>query len=419
MATLYRSFDDDTLDVKPSGTTLKRGATAGDYLVKDDAARRTVRYQNSDAQTARGLSYDGMLSGGTVEVFLLVRDLGTNPASARVVAFATDSPDNEYGAILNTVAGRLVVYKRVEGAYSELVRISVELSTATYYATRLRVTPGSPNRIQYRVWEPADYANPGADEPGTWDADTTDSQLGIGPGGAQEGGWIGHVGFDADGVPVYYDAIGIGTGGDPAPMEPVGEPIHLEALSTTATAADARLTRRARLGAASEAVSAARGEPVRRIEAHATPSARSAATGSLARPVHLSAQSVTTTGASLQASAAIRLAAAATVTTSASAGLRRRVQPVGITEVTSSASGTLVRRVRTHSRAATYTGATGAILRAVRVVGSARGASAAHATLSVGDPLPHPTTLGVTIEDIYTLRVTIEDIYTLAAIIED
>jgi|GEM_PF-6589452 len=199
----------------------------------------------------------------------------------------------------------------------------------------------------------------------------------------------------------------------------VSTAIRLRATAAVKTGTDAALTRQAWPTGAARVDTSAAASLNRAVRVSGEGASHTASVGAVSRSVRLSAISATATSASLQADASIRLAATATVTSSASAGLHRRVQPVSITEATSSTSGALARRVRMRSRADIHTGAGADVLRAVRVAGSTRAVSAAHAILSVGDPLPHPTTLGVTIEDIYTLGVAVEDIYTLAAIIED
>lgn len=177
-------------------------------------------------------------------------------------------------------------------------------------------------------------------------------------------------------------------------IHPTTEPIYLSAQSDSYTTSDARLTRRARLGATSESVSAGIGAPVRRIEAGAASTAQAGATASLSRAVHLSAESVTTTGASLQASTAIRLRATAAAKTGTEAAVTRQILATGESSTTGAVDASLSRVVRASSESVSHTAAVGALARPIQL--SATSSTATSASLQAAAPLRLSATTTVT-----------------------
>ena len=207
MATLFRDFSNTAVDSQPANTTLRRSASSGDFVRRDDDNEAVLRYRaSSGGIAARGLQYDAVSSSGTVEVFGLARDQDeTSPVSLRLVCFASDAPDNEYGAIIDATKNVIQLYKRINGSFSTLSEISKSINSNLYDNIRLQVAPGSPNELKLRVWDE------GASEPSTWDVTTTDNEL-----DTTNGGWIGHIGF-AESESVLFKKVGIGTNGDAAP----------------------------------------------------------------------------------------------------------------------------------------------------------------------------------------------------------
>ena len=209
MGQLYRAFSDTAVGDQPAGTTLKRASVTGDYTRQDDGADPVLRYRATGGTAARGLAYDDAVCSGQTEVLVQVRDANaSDPASARAILFASDSPDNEYGVVLNTFNDNVVVYRRVNGGFSAIGSASpFGINTSTYYNLRFQVTPGSPNQIKAKLWEEGDI------EP-SWLLETTDSNLTLSTG------WAGHVGF-AQSASIFYKFASFGWDGDPAPTEPV------------------------------------------------------------------------------------------------------------------------------------------------------------------------------------------------------
>ena len=207
MGQLYRAFTDTAIGDQPSGTTLKRNAAAGNYTRQDDGTNEVLRYRATSGGTAaRGLAYDDAVCSGQTEMLAQIRDANNSvPSSGRLLLFASDGPDNEYGASLGT---NFTVYRRVNGSYSALAQYEFSVPSSVYYNIRFQVTPGSPNQIKAKVWTEGDT------EP-AWQIETTNSNLSL------SSGWAGHVGF-ATNDNVYYKFASFGWDGDPAPTGPVG-----------------------------------------------------------------------------------------------------------------------------------------------------------------------------------------------------
>lgn len=210
MAQYYNDFTAASVGDLPIGASLTRGSVSGDYSVQLQGGVNQLRYRAPSGGTlARGLRYS-IESAGVTELYTIITDIApSDPASGRLIAFASDGPDNEYGVVLNFSLNTVATYRRVSGTFTAIgTAASITLNAGSYYKARFRVTPGSPNRLQARVWAEA------GEEPGTWLVDVTDSERTL------SGGWLGHIGF-AQGVNVFFKEIGIGTNGDPAPTEPV------------------------------------------------------------------------------------------------------------------------------------------------------------------------------------------------------
>ena len=209
MGQLYYNFEDTTAGSQPADTTLKRSGSAGHYTKQVDGAKDVLRYlATSGGIAARGLAYDNAVCSGQTEMLTQVRDADlSNPASGRLVLFASDGPDNEYGAYLDENLNRLQLYRRVNGGFAGITNTGIIISSLIYYNIRLQVTPGSPNQLKAKVWAEGDT------EP-AWQIETTDSNLSL------SSGWAGHVGFAVDDN-VYYNFTAFGWDGDPAPTGPV------------------------------------------------------------------------------------------------------------------------------------------------------------------------------------------------------
>jgi hypothetical protein len=223
MSQYFTDYTDVTVGSQPPDTTVKRAASANTYSVRSVAGANVLRYlETTGSAVARGLSYDLVPSSGVTEVFFEVGDPDdSSPSSARIVVFASDNPDTEYGVIFSGPQGReYTIYKRVSGAYTSL-EDATEFATAAYFNARFRVTPGSPNRLQARFWVS------GSTEPTTWTLDVTDTL-------AISDGWTGHIGF-AINDNVYFNSLGVGTDGQPAPASAGDIEAPTPAVTTTDT----------------------------------------------------------------------------------------------------------------------------------------------------------------------------------------
>jgi len=221
----FTDFSATTPGLLPPDTILKRGSVSGDYQCIDTDGQSLRYLAPNGGSIARGLAYTNMVSAGEVDVYLEFNDINdSSPASGRVVVFASDAPDNEYGCYVDVFNNAKTVYRRVAGVFTSIVSLSdTSLVAGRPYKLRFTVTPGSPNILKMRCWEYYDA------EPTTWDINTTNSNLTLSTG------WIGHIGFAED-KEVVYQAIGIGLNGDAAPSGITGTPYSItQDLSTTVT----------------------------------------------------------------------------------------------------------------------------------------------------------------------------------------
>lgn len=204
--TFYTDFSTDTIGSLPANTALKRNAVAGDYQVFDDAGTKVLRFQSTGTETARGLEFTALAAAGVTEIFARVKDNDTAPPSIRLVGFASDEPDNEYGAQQSSGVDTIVAYRRVSGTFTSIQQVSYVTGTTNYRNMLFRITPGTPNLIQIKVWTGDRFT----DETASWTIDTTDVNRTL------TDGWLGVVGFDSLAA-CYYECFGIGINGNAAP----------------------------------------------------------------------------------------------------------------------------------------------------------------------------------------------------------
>lgn len=211
MAQFFSDFSKDTVGEMPSGFSLKRNSTPNDYTVVSRNSRQELQFLRTGAtQSSRGLAVADVPSSGWTEIYAQVRDLGSNPNSARLVVYATETPENEYGAQFQSPG--LTLYSRSNGAYKSLTTATYTPSTG-YYNIRFRVVPYYTiydRLLQMKVWSVDD------EEPNDWRLSTVTRDI------PADEGWVGLVGF-ANNAEVFYSKFGVGTDGDPAPTEPLPE----------------------------------------------------------------------------------------------------------------------------------------------------------------------------------------------------
>ena len=156
MAQYFTDFSGDTVGSAPSDTQAKRASVAGDYTVVTAGSDKNLSYSpSSGGTTARGLAYTLAPSQGKTEAVVHYRDeFVSSPASARLVLFASDSPDNEYGALYSQGSNLIVLYKRVAGSYSELARTSAlnqnEVTEAQFIKVQVEPTATN-NAIKAKI----------------------------------------------------------------------------------------------------------------------------------------------------------------------------------------------------------------------------------------------------------------------------
>ena len=214
MAQYFTDFSGDTVGLAPADTEAKRASVAGDYTVVTAGSEKNLSYSpSSGGTTARGLAYSLAPSSGQTEILVRFEDPSSSPASARAVLFASDGPDNEYGALIQKTSEELLIYRRVAGSYSERgSSYNNGFRASEKFLLRFQVTPdASGNLLKASAW-----IGLLADEPASWQIEISDSELNI----LASTGWSGHVGFDDD-TDVRYLQVGIGTNGDAAPTSAV------------------------------------------------------------------------------------------------------------------------------------------------------------------------------------------------------
>lgn len=214
MAQVFKDFQSDPLGNVPEGMVLRRSAVSSEYQIAENGGTKFLKYLSVAAISAKGLSYLGAPSSGVTEIYAEIRDIDTsNPASARVVLFASDGPDNEYGVYYDRGTNRIDLYSRVAGNFNVVSRLTTEsglFPTTEYYHVLFKVIPAiapeTRNGLFVKFWKQD------VPEPETWTIETDSSALTLSTG------WSGHVGF-AQNDEVRYRAIGIGTNNDPAPRQ--------------------------------------------------------------------------------------------------------------------------------------------------------------------------------------------------------
>ena len=209
VTTYFTDFSGDTVGQLPAGTALRRSGEAGDYLVVDLSGTKAVEF---DALAGSGnphaLSFTALACEGDTEAYTLLRDINSNPTSARLILFAQDSPQNEYGCNVSSLNNNVILYRRVSGSYTALATVGKTIDSTLQYHVTFKVTPGTPNQLEAYVWEDGDS------KPVSPTITATDSTY------TTPTGYAGFIGFNVnDANPVYYYRYGLGINGTPAPTE--------------------------------------------------------------------------------------------------------------------------------------------------------------------------------------------------------
>lgn len=199
-------------------TGLPTGATGG-YCMKIDPSA-TSRY---------AVSWDTVGDPGDVDLQLLYRwqvdtENGTTGDGRGIICGSGGTTDEDAYFIEHAVSGAATNQYIAEynSGTSNIIATdtSVTLSADTWYWTRFERISSS-DTLRFKTWSGAI-----GDEPGAWDASTTDA--------SRNTGWVALGSFD--GAPIMWvDVIGVGTSGDAAPDE---EPVIDETAGSDTILAD-------------------------------------------------------------------------------------------------------------------------------------------------------------------------------------
>lgn len=223
MAQFYRDFQNDTLGAAPPGFTARGGGAASVTLTVQYSSgqdRNYLRYVKASDPALQMASLDVVGTVTDVETAGLVSvwDEGENGTriAGQSVRFSGTSPSEsfvEYSLARMNDEQRIQFTRSDAGAQVTPTQVNYPWvgSIVTLYAVRTQ-TIGTTRRM--KIWVPANpFTNPTADEPATWQIDTTNALV-------TAAGRVGITrasttnGSNGD----RWFAFGVGTGGDPAPL---------------------------------------------------------------------------------------------------------------------------------------------------------------------------------------------------------
>lgn len=207
MATYFTDFSEYSTGSAPPDWTEPYNSQFG-WPVEADAGspggqRLTVERPNVTAEP-HVLTWDDVDSDAErqdAEVLALIEFPSTPDGQLGLVARATGAEDTEEMYNCTVSLGGFNTFRFVNGSFTGLVSGTHSFSAGDLIWVRFRVNGSS---IRLRIWQD------GNSEPGTWDVDTTDSNV-TGDGG------VGIYAFSDDLPDAYVHQVGVGTGGDTAP----------------------------------------------------------------------------------------------------------------------------------------------------------------------------------------------------------
>ena len=204
MAAYNEDFSGFSTGSLPSGWT-ERWATADPAWTAetggDDQILKCTITTGTQVTACSRNDVDSDADRDDVEVLTLfrVRAVSTATTNGGVVARGSGGTSTKYGYSANIYDNDLIVHKYVNNTGTTISTSAKSLTADTWYWLRFRVNGTS---LKARIW--AD----GGSEPGSWDIDTTDSDI-------SAAGWVGARGTSPSGDP-EYDLIAIATNGDTA-----------------------------------------------------------------------------------------------------------------------------------------------------------------------------------------------------------
>jgi hypothetical protein len=149
------------------------------------------------------IGWDAPPVGTDMEVVARVRSPSTSDSMGVLVRA---SQGNAYGLIANPSSNWLRIFRIVNDVPTQIANLNISVSSSTWYWLRFRA---SGSLITGRIWAA------GGSEPSSWSVQAMDGTVGSGRVGV--GPWPSSPGNTN--TERQVDVVGIGYGGDPAPME--------------------------------------------------------------------------------------------------------------------------------------------------------------------------------------------------------
>ncbi|ATG73688.1 hypothetical protein AN401_07295 [Zobellella denitrificans] len=202
MAKFFRNFQGDAIDAAPVGWT-NRWVTSGTWAVRFKQGKMLENSGTPDAR--RALSYDAPGSPTDVELLTRFRTSNQSGTNQQGLLFArgAGAAGSETGYRVWVNATQIALGRFVSGTATTITTASFSAAANVWYRVRFRVNGTS---LRVRIWAE------GTTEPGTWNIDTTDSNI-------ASGGWCGVHAFESDGVRDWL-WLSVGTAGDTADDPP-------------------------------------------------------------------------------------------------------------------------------------------------------------------------------------------------------
>lgn len=182
----------NVIDTPPAGST---GGKAIEHNSNGESNRSMLSWDDIDADANRD----------DIEILCKMRSDTSDTHILRLLARGSGTDTTENGYVSSTNLGADTAYETayVNGTGQTPSQAAKTLNIDTWYWVRYRINGTT---VQLRIWED------GTSEPGTWDVDTTRTDI----------SGVGWAGLGGGGLGIqYFDVFGVGTNGDSAPSEPV------------------------------------------------------------------------------------------------------------------------------------------------------------------------------------------------------
>lgn len=202
MSTYFDDFESYSTGSLPTGWTARINAD-DTWTVETTGSDKYLQLYDPDSNQYLSInSVDSDADRQDAEVLLKWRRNSVSANKAFAFVRLTGNSSAFSGYRIGGSSSTLQAYRAVSAtSWTSIASSSATTSADTDYWVRFRVNGTA---IQVRMW--AD----GGSEPGTWDIDTTDSNV-------SGDGWVGVGAITANSAVYTYWQVGIGTNGDTAP----------------------------------------------------------------------------------------------------------------------------------------------------------------------------------------------------------